>query len=213
MSKHEEFSGQKNENKVNYNFEISLVTKDKKYFKSPDNEVEKKVSYFQLQYRFADKVDYALIIFASIGSLVSGASMPIISLLLGSAINNFGPDVDKTDLSSKVTTLAINYILCGIAILLGSFMMSFFWSIVSKRLIQKINVEYFKVLLKQEQGFFDKGQKNEHFVTKINQEIKLIENGVKFKNSSLNIIFNCISKVFSFLILNQLSFLFNIFSI
>lgn len=139
---------------------------------------EKKVSYFQLQYKFADKIDYVLIIFASLGSLIAGASMPLISLLLGNAINNFGPDVDKSLLSEKVTTLAINYILCGIGILLGSFMMSFFWSLVSKRLINKINVIYFQILLRQEQGYFDQGQKNEHFVTKINQEIKIIENGV-----------------------------------
>jgi len=139
---------------------------------------EKSVSYFQLQYKFADKVDYLLIILATLGSLVAGASMPLISLLLGSAINSFGPDVNKADLSAKVTTLAINYLLCGIGILLGSFMMSFFWSLVSKRLINKINLQYFQVLLRQEQGYFDQGQKNEHFVTKINQEIKLIENGV-----------------------------------
>lgn len=139
---------------------------------------EKKVSYFQLQYKFADKVDIVLIIIATLGSLIAGASMPLISLLLGSAINNFGPDVNKAELSEKVTTLAINYILCGIGILLGSFMMSFFWSLVSKRLINKINLQYFQVLLRQEQGYFDQGQKNEHFVTKINQEIKIIENGV-----------------------------------
>jgi ATP-binding cassette subfamily B (MDR/TAP) protein 1 len=141
---------------------------------------EKKVSYFQLQYKFADKVDYVLIIIATLGSLIAGASMPLISLLLGSAINSFGPDVNKAELSEKVTRLAINYILCGMGILLGSFMMSFFWNLVAKRLINKINLQYFEVLLRQEQAYFDQGQKNEHFVTKINQEIKIIENGVIF---------------------------------
>ena len=57
-------------------------------------------------------------------------------------------------------------------------MISFFWSLIAKRIINNINVEYFKVLLRQEQEFFDQGQKNEHFVTKINQQIKIIENGV-----------------------------------
>lgn len=140
---------------------------------------EKRISYFQLQYKFADKIDYLLIIIATMGSLVTGAAMPMISLLLGSAINNFGPEVDKSELSTNVANLAINYVLAGMAVLLGSFMMSFFWSLIGKRLINKINVEYFKVLLKQEQGYFDKRQKNEEFVTKINQEIKIIENGVK----------------------------------
>jgi ATP-binding cassette subfamily B (MDR/TAP) protein 1 len=167
---------------------LALNTDKVEIFQIPEKESEdKRVSYFQLQYRFADKLDYFLIIIATIGSLAAGASMPLISLLLGTAINNFGPNVDKSELSSKVTVLAINYILCGIGILLGSFMMSFFWSIVAKRLIYKMNVEYFQVLLRQEQGYFDQGQKNEHFVTKINQEIKIIENGVNLKFIALKI--------------------------
>lgn len=140
----------------------------------------KKVSYFKLLFKFANKLDIFLIFIAIIGSLIAGAAMPLISLLLGSAINNFGPDVDKADLYNKVTVLAINYTLCGIGILIGSFIMVFFWTIISKRLIHKINIEYFQVLLRQEQAFFDQGKKNEHFVTKINQEIQIIENGVNF---------------------------------
>jgi len=140
---------------------------------------EKNISYFKLQYKFADKTDIFLIIFASLGSIIAGAAMPLISLLLGAAINNFGPDADKQELKDNVQVLAVNFVLCGLGILLGSFAMFFFWSIVSKRLIQKINIAYFEVLLRQEQGYFDQGQKNEHFVTKINQEIKIIENGVK----------------------------------
>jgi len=117
--------------------------------------------------------------------------MPFISLLLGSAINNFGPHIDKTELIKKVTTLAINYILVGIAIFIGSFLMSFLWNLVSKRLIQKISVEYFSVLLRQEQGFFDREYKNQEFVTRINQELKIIENGVNIcKNKNHNIDIN-----------------------
>jgi ATP-binding cassette subfamily B (MDR/TAP) protein 1 len=148
--------------------------------KEQDKNEEKSVSYFQLQYKFADKVDYILIIFATLGSIVAGAAMPLISLLLGAAINNFGPDADKKELQENVKVLAVNFVICGLGILLGSFVMFFFWSLVSKRLIQKINTAYFQVLLKQEQGYFDQGEKNDHFVTKINQEIKIIENGVIF---------------------------------
>lgn len=146
--------------------------------KQDENHKEKSVSYFKLQYKFADKIDFLLIVFASLGSIISGASMPLISLLLGAAINNFGPDSDKEELKENVKVLASNFVICGVGILLGSFFMFFFWSLVSKRLIQKINRAYFEVLLRQEQGYFDQGEKNEHFVTKINQEIKTIENGV-----------------------------------
>ena len=178
------------------NHEVILVNESTKKEKTENQEIqenqksqenqkdkseEKSVSYFQLQYKFANKIDYILIIVASFGSIVAGAAMPLISLLLGAAINNFGPDQDKEELKENVNALAINFVICGIGILLGSFIMYFFWNLVSKRLIQKINTAYFEVLLNQEQGYFDQGEKNEHFVTKINLEIKTIENGVNFK--------------------------------
>jgi ATP-binding cassette subfamily B (MDR/TAP) protein 1 len=153
--------------------------KTEEKLKEKNENEEKSVSYFQLQYKFADKFDYILILIATFGSIIAGAAMPLISLLLGAAINNFGPKSNISELKENVKTLAINFVVCGIGILLGSFVMFFFWSLVSKRLIQKINTAYFEVLLKQEQGYFDQREKNEHFVTKINQEIKTIENGVK----------------------------------
>jgi ATP-binding cassette subfamily B (MDR/TAP) protein 1 len=168
------------EKKLNENNKNLEEIKKPNLLSSVDNSnlMEKNVSYFQLQYKFADKFDLFLIIFACLGSIIAGASMPLISLLLGSAINNFGPNANKEELTGNVKVLAINFVLCGLGILLGSFFMFFFWSLVSKRLIHKINIAYFEVLLRQEQGYFDQGQKNDHFVTKINQEIKIIENGV-----------------------------------
>jgi ATP-binding cassette subfamily B (MDR/TAP) protein 1 len=139
---------------------------------------ENSVSFFQLIYKFADKFDFFLIIFACIGSIAAGASMPLMSLLLGSAINSFGPDADVANLQENVNKIALNFIISGLGVFLGSFIMLFFWGLISKRLIQKINIAYFEVLLRQEQDYFDQGQKNEHLVTKINQEIKTIENGV-----------------------------------
>jgi ATP-binding cassette subfamily B (MDR/TAP) protein 1 len=150
-----------------------------------DDEEEKKltrVSYFQLQYKFATKKDMILLVFAVLGSLTAGLSMPFIALLLGNAIDNFGPDMDAQGpekLNEEVSKLAVIYMLVGLGIFLGSFMMVFFWTWVGKRLINKINEEYMRVIMKQEQGWFEKSNPFE-FATKMQGQIKIIENGVFF---------------------------------
>jgi ABC-type bacteriocin/lantibiotic exporter with double-glycine peptidase domain len=103
--------------------------------------------------------------------------MPMISLLLGNAINNFSPNISKADLTPRIHDLVIRFILAGIGIFVGSFMMVFFWSIVGRRLIIKINEEYFRILMKQEQGYFDQSNAYE-FATKVQYQTKIIENGV-----------------------------------
>jgi ATP-binding cassette subfamily B (MDR/TAP) protein 1 len=150
-----------------------------------EEEEEKKltrVSYFQLQYKFANKKDMILLVFAVLGSLIAGLSMPFIALLLGNAINNFGPGIEEQGpdkLNEAVSKLAVIYMLVGLGIFLGSFMMVFFWTCVGKRLINKINEEYLRVIMKQEQGWFEKSNPYE-FATKMQSQIKTIENGVKF---------------------------------
>lgn len=139
-----------------------------------------KATFFKLEYSFASRKDIILICLATLGSLIAGCSMPFIALLLGNAINNFGPSMvmmGKEVLTTQVAELAIIYILVGLAIFIGSFMMVFFWTMVGKRLINKINTQYFKAIMKQEPGWFDANNVFE-LPTKLQNQIKIIENGV-----------------------------------
>jgi ATP-binding cassette subfamily B (MDR/TAP) protein 1 len=56
-------------------------------------------------------------------------------------------------------------------------MMVFFWTMAGKRLINKINTEYFKTVMKQEPGWFDANNVFE-IPTKLQNQIKIIENGI-----------------------------------
>ena len=121
-----------------------------------------------------------LIILAVQGSLIAGTSMPFIALLLGKAINNFGPNIvelGEQELTSQIRELAIIYLLVGIGIFLGSFMMVLFWTMVGKRLILKISEEYLKVIMRQEPGWFDSNNVFE-LPTKVQSQLKIIENGI-----------------------------------
>jgi ATP-binding cassette subfamily B (MDR/TAP) protein 1 len=152
--------------------------------KTKSKEKIKSVSFFKLLFQFADRNDIILICFAILGSLIAGTSMPFIALLLGSAINNFGPNMvnlGQEALTQQIAQLSIIYILVGIGIFIGSFMMVFFWTSVGKRLINKINEEYLEVILRQEPAWFDSRNVFE-LPTKIQGQIKIIENGVFYIN-------------------------------
>jgi ATP-binding cassette subfamily B (MDR/TAP) protein 1 len=139
----------------------------------------KPVGFFKLIYLLANKCDIALISFACLGSLIAGGAMPLISLLLGKVLNQFNGNIETTDVPSLVAGLVTTFLLVGIAIFLGSFMMVFFWSLTGRRIINKINEDYFRVIMLQEQAWFDQSNMFE-FATKVQGQIKTIENGVNY---------------------------------
>ena len=146
-------------------------------------EIHKKpVGFFRLMYVMADKPDIIIITLAILGSLISGAAMPMISLLLGKVLNQFNGNIENANVPSLVSGLITNFLIVGLAIFLGSGMMVFFWNITARRLINKINADYFRVIMFQDQGWFDSKNKFE-FSTKVQSQVKIIENGV----SKLNI--------------------------
>ena len=85
-----------------------------------------RVGFFKLQYTYANKADIALICFACLGSVIAGASMPLISLLLGQVINQFNGTIEISEVPRLVQGLIVNFILAGVGVLIGSFMMIFF---------------------------------------------------------------------------------------
>jgi ABC-type multidrug transport system fused ATPase/permease subunit len=138
-----------------------------------------RVGFFKLQYTFANKADIALITFACLGSVIAGAAMPLISLLLGKVINQFNGTIEVSSVPGLVKGLITNFILAGIAILIGSFMMIFFWTVSGRRLANKINKEYFNVIMKQKQTWFDKNDTYQ-INTRVFNNMQTIENGVKY---------------------------------
>lgn len=161
----------------------------------------KRASFFKLMYTLSNKCDIIVIICAIVGSLIAGAAMPLISLLLGKVLNQFNGNIETANVPELVSGLIITFLLVGLAIFLGSFMMVFFWSVIGRRMINKINEDYFKVIMRQEQGWFDQSNMFE-FATKVQGQVKTIENGVS-KNSFKKFIKNKISKFkFDFFVYN-----------
>jgi ATP-binding cassette subfamily B (MDR/TAP) protein 1 len=139
----------------------------------------KSVGFFKLLFTLANKADVVLIICAILGSLIAGAAMPLISLLLGKVLNQFDETILVKNVPEMVSGLIINFLIVGVAILFGSGMMVFFWNLTGRRMINKINADYFKVIMLQEQAWYDSKNKFE-FSTKVQSQIKTIEGGVSY---------------------------------
>ena len=138
-----------------------------------------RVGFFKLMYIKADGQIKFLIAMACLGSLIAGTAMPLISLLLGKVMNSFSGTVEISNVDGMVAGLVATFLLVGITIFIGSFAMVFFWSLVGRKLIDRINEDYFHTIMQQEQAWFDEKNVFE-FSTKIQTQIKIIENGVKY---------------------------------
>jgi ATP-binding cassette subfamily B (MDR/TAP) protein 1 len=142
---------------------------------------KKAASLFELQYTFIKTtLDKVVLVFATLGSLAMGVALPLFSVIMGSSINSFGttkgdytPDIFLADIKS----MCLKFLYVGIGIFFGGFFMIWLWNYNGRTTSKRIKKEYFKLLLKQEQGYFDMVNPNE-FATKLQTQIKTIEMGV-----------------------------------
>ena len=154
-------------------------------------------SYFTLITHNTSKCDIIIFIFAIIGSIINGCSMPLISLLLGDVINGFDANIPPNEVPELIHNVIINFCLCGIAIFIGSFLMVLLWNCFGVRVSRKIHIDYFSMVLQQEQSYFDVMNTFE-FSTKMHNDMNRIENGIGIKTG---IALSCVAEfVVSFVI-------------
>jgi ATP-binding cassette subfamily B (MDR/TAP) protein 1 len=149
--------------------------------KKPEEEEETfpKISYFRLQYHCAETADYFFLLIGFIGSMGMGCSMPLFSLIFGNTINNFGPATNPYDFIDRINKMVLNFVYCAIGVFFASFLMITFFTINGKRTVWKLKGLYFDVIMKQEQGYFDKNNPYK-YATKVQNQTKTIESGVYY---------------------------------
>lgn len=173
---------------TNVKTELTSVKKELKEIKNTSiiksslssNDKKVKVTFVSLLKCQATKKEIPIFVFAILGSLVAGCAMPLISLLLGDVIDGFDGSIPKEKVPSTIHGVIVNFCLAGTAIFVGSLLMVIFWTVIGTRLSSAIKVDYFRVIMKQEQSFFDSSNTFE-FATKIQTQTKLIENGIGTK--------------------------------
>ena len=146
---------------------------------------EKNISLFHIYKHLSEPIDLLFIILATIGSLGSGISMPIMSYITTDVYADIGVTSevtsDRDSLMATVkdvfTTQEKRYLILGIIAFVCNFLSICFWSLMGSRMCHKLKRLYFKVILSQEQGWFDENNPFE-FATKVQAQLEQVEMGI-----------------------------------
>jgi ATP-binding cassette subfamily B (MDR/TAP) protein 1 len=144
---------------------------------------DRSVSFFKLNYSYAKKKDALVIILGIIGSLASGVvSIPLMAITFGGIVNNF--NIKSSDSNENyydsVKKMCLQYFYIGLGCFFSGFLMIWMWSIFGRRISKRIKKDYFRILMRQEQGFFEENDDILKYPTKIQAQMKKIEMGVIF---------------------------------
>ena len=102
----------------------------------------------------ADGLDITYMVLGSIGSAITGISLPVFNILFGQmldALNKKGVD----GYQDAVNQVCISFVVVACANVLSGVMQVFFWTAAGERQTQRFREKYVKSILSQEIGWFD----------------------------------------------------------
>uniref|UniRef100_A0A2K5P3N4 ATP-binding cassette sub-family B member 5 n=1 Tax=Cercocebus atys TaxID=9531 RepID=A0A2K5P3N4_CERAT len=120
-------------------------------------------------FRFADGLDIILMILGILASLVNGACLPLMSLVLGEMSDNLisgclvqtnttnyqNCTQSQEKLNEDMTVLTLYYVGIGVAALIFGYIQICFWIITAARQTKRIRKQFFHSVLAQDVGWFD----------------------------------------------------------
>ena len=151
---------------------------------------EKKISVFKLLGHLSTTQIKIVMIFATIGSLGAGVAMPIIAYVCGDMFSSTNMDeseikkmsreeIDKIREESydKMQTLVYRFLWIGAIMFVCHFLNTSCWTFAGLKQTFAMKTNYFTVILKQEQGWFDAHNAFE-FATKVQAQLEQVELGI-----------------------------------
>lgn len=206
------------EDKSQSNGESSKEESNKKDIKDLNEEEEKKkleaeeesrkfppVNYFKLQFSLANCKDIFYFTLGIIGATAMGIAFPIFAIIFGSTMNDLNYS-NMAALTDNIGGLAKKLIWCGLGMFGGTVFNIYFSILAGEGIIHNIKQEYFKALLRQEQGFYDSRNAFE-FSTKVQSQIKQIQMGLgqKVGNAVFSLVMFISAYVVGFIVSWKLS--------
>ena len=149
----------------------------------------KPVSLFKLYYYISGKFELFLMIIATLLTIGAGCSNALESTLLGDAINNLASTGQTQNMTNEEYNILMDnvepqinktikkFLIYGSIMFVLNLLSEFLWLYSGLRQIHNLKINYFSLILKQEQGWFDKNNVYE-FATKVQAQIDGIEQGI-----------------------------------
>lgn len=164
-----------NHQEIINNEKNSLILPKEKYIRNNKFDIIKEnlmfeyniISPFKLYFHFSGKFEIFIMILAIIATIASGCSEALKFSLIGDALttlstlipDNLNNDIDNIMIDiiePKINTTIKKFLIYGSIIFIFDFLSIFFWFFFDLRLIHNFEINYFSLILKQEQGWFDK---------------------------------------------------------
>ena len=159
---------------------------------------KKHISIIKLYCHISGPLEIFLTVIAIIMTIGAGCSNAAINWIFGESSNNFSLasqiDIIKEVFGKELFDLIFNfimekvveplinkqineYLIIGAVMFVCNFLMMFLWSYLALRQLHWLKNNYFKIILKQEQGWFDENNAFE-FATKVQAQLEQIELGL-----------------------------------
>ncbi|XP_033097909.1 ATP-dependent translocase ABCB1-like [Anneissia japonica] len=149
-----------------------------------DDPPQKRTSFFEL-FRYATWLDVMLMLLGTLFAIVHGAGWPFMMIIFGEMTNDFvdkNKNITLEDFENEITKYSIIYSYIGCAILGASFIQATFWSLSSERQSHILRKRFFRSILRQEIGWFDKHQSGE-LTTRLADDLERVKEGTGDKIS------------------------------
>ena len=159
---------------------------------------KRRISIFKLYFHISGPLEIILTILAIIMTIGAGCSNALKAWIFGDSSNNFTfateIEVIKEFFGKELFDLIFEfimeevvkplidnqikkYLIIGAAMSACNFLMTFLWTYLAMRQIQWLKNNYFRIILNQEQGWFDENNAFE-FATKVQAQLEQIELGL-----------------------------------
>ena len=106
--------------------------------------------------------------------------MPLFAVIFGGSINSFGSQgsTNPEAFIDDIKGLCLKFLYVGLGMWVAGFLMIWLWTYNGRTIAKRVKKSYFKLLMEQEQGYFDMRNTYE-FATNIQTQVKTIEMGVR----------------------------------
>ncbi|XP_021741433.1 putative ABC transporter B family member 8 [Chenopodium quinoa] len=132
-------------------------------------------------FRYADWIDYLLMISGAIGAIGDGMSTNCLLVFASRLMNSLGFGQNQENNNAKtfmsdVEKCSLYFVYLGLAVFVLAFMEGFCWSKTSERQVLRIRYKYLEAVLRQEVGFFDSQEATtSEVVNSISKDTSLIQ--------------------------------------
>ncbi|XP_038701228.1 ABC transporter B family member 9-like isoform X2 [Tripterygium wilfordii] len=138
-----------------------------------EEEKVQKVTFYKL-FGFADRLDVVMIVIGTICAIGNGLSQPMMTIVLGQLIDNFG-SANSSNVLDQVSQVSLNFVYLAIATAILAFLQVASWTVSGERQAVRIRGLYLKTILRQDIAFFDTETKTGEVIGRMSGDTVLIQ--------------------------------------